>query len=144
MIYATNPECDFRLVSRSNRAGAKRTSGGMRVLVRRRCGYWESLSIYHTKLPIAKGATSESHVEEHNSRCLANTGVVLQRQIKEWAKNGNGEPIFWLNGMAGTGKSTIARTVARSFAEEGQLGASFFFQEERGWQANSLPLSPQI
>lgn len=28
--------------------------------------------------------------------------------------------------MAGTGKSTIARTVARSFADEGQLDASFF------------------
>ena len=37
--------------------------------------------------------------------------------------------------MAGTGKSTIARTVARRFQENGCLGASFFFsrgQEDRG------------
>src|SRR5204863_7838822 len=33
----------------------------------------------------------------------------------------------WLNGMAGTGKSTIARTVAREFYSQGRLGASFFF-----------------
>jgi WD40 repeat protein len=30
--------------------------------------------------------------------------------------------------MAGTGKSTISRTVAQSFADEGILGASFFFK----------------
>lgn len=30
--------------------------------------------------------------------------------------------------MAGTGKSTISRTVAQSFADEGVLGASFFFK----------------
>ena len=37
--------------------------------------------------------------------------------------------------MAGTGKSTISRTIAQSFAEKGQLGASFFFkrgEDERG------------
>ena len=37
--------------------------------------------------------------------------------------------------MAGSGKSTIARTVARRFAEKGELVASFFFkagQELRG------------
>ena len=84
------------------------------------------------KLPIAKGASFDSHIEEHNSRCLANTRVVLQGQIKEWAMEENGKPIFWLNGMAGTGKSTIARTVAQSFANEGQLGASFFFKKGEG------------
>ena len=56
----------------------------------------------------------------------------LQCQIKEWAKDANGKPIFWLNGMAGTGKSTIARTVARSFADKGHLGASFFFKKDKG------------
>ena len=34
--------------------------------------------------------------------------------------------------MAGTGKSTIARTVAQSFASRGQLGASFFFKKGEG------------
>ena len=35
--------------------------------------------------------------------------------------------MYWLNGIAGTGKSTIARTVAAKCAGREQLGASFFF-----------------
>ena len=84
------------------------------------------------KLPIAKGASFDSHIEEHNAKCLGNTRVELQRQIKEWATDQNGLPILWLKGMAGTGKSTIARTVARSFADKGQLSASFFFKKGEG------------
>jgi NACHT domain len=40
--------------------------------------------------------------------------------------------IFWLNGLAGTGKSTIARTVAHTFFEQKRLGASFFFSKGVG------------
>ena len=35
--------------------------------------------------------------------------------------------IFWLTGLAGTRKSTIARTIARRYFEQRRLGASFFF-----------------
>ena len=35
-------------------------------------------------------------------------------------------PIFWLNGLAGTGKSTIAQTASERMFAEGSLGASFF------------------
>jgi hypothetical protein len=89
------------------------------------------------KLPIAKGASFDSHREEYNARCLANTRVELRRQITEWAEDRNGKPIFWLNGMAGTGKSTIARTVAQSFADQGHLGASFFFKKGEGDRGNA-------
>jgi Mrp family chromosome partitioning ATPase len=49
----------------------------------------------------------------------------------------NGKSIFWLSGMAGTGKSTIARTIAQLFASRGQLGASFFFKKGEGERGNA-------
>ncbi|KAH0550954.1 hypothetical protein GP486_007681, partial [Trichoglossum hirsutum] len=88
-------------------------------------------------LPIAKGASFDSHAEEHNARCLPNTRVELLGQITEWAKDRNNKPIFWLKGMAGTGKSTIARSVAQYFAGQHQLAASFFFKKGEGERGNA-------
>jgi Mrp family chromosome partitioning ATPase len=90
-----------------------------------------------SKLPVAIGASFNSHNEEHNARCLPNTRTALLDEITTWANNKNGKSIFWLSGMAGTGKSTIARTVAQSFASHGQLGASFFFKKGEGERGNA-------
>jgi hypothetical protein len=92
---------------------------------------------YSINLPVATGASFNSYTEEHNARCLPNTRTALLHTIAEWAKNKDGKPIFWLSGMAGTGKSTIARTAAQSFAEAGQLGASFFFKKGEGECGNA-------
>jgi len=43
-----------------------------------------------------------------------------------WAKNPQDQNVFWLNGLAGTGKSTIAQSFSEAIAKEGLLGASFF------------------
>ena len=88
-------------------------------------------------LPIAKGASFNSHREEHNSRCLPGTRTSLLDEIREWARNENSKPIFWLSGMAGTGKSTITRTIAQSFFDDRQLGASFFFKKGEGECGNA-------
>jgi Mrp family chromosome partitioning ATPase len=88
-------------------------------------------------LPIAQGACYNSRDEEHNARCLPNTRTQLLDEITTWAQNKDGKPIFWLTGMAGAGKSTIARTVAQSFASRGQLGASFFFKKGEGERGNA-------
>ncbi|GAP85276.2 putative vegetative incompatibility protein HET-E-1 [Rosellinia necatrix] len=86
------------------------------------------------KLPIAAGATFDSHAEEHNATCLPGTREALLDKISRWASDSNSgaKPVFWLNGMAGTGKSTISRTLARSFHKTSQLGASFFFKRGEG------------
>lgn len=84
------------------------------------------------RLPVAKGASFDSNAEEDNPICLPNTRVELLQQISTWADDPGTEQVFWLNGMAGTGKSTISRTVADLFATNGQLGASFFFKRGEG------------
>ncbi|KAI3567766.1 hypothetical protein IWW34DRAFT_874750 [Fusarium oxysporum f. sp. albedinis] len=79
-------------------------------------------------LPIAEGASFDSHAEEHNPTCLPNTRQEMLDNIDHWIDDPNSKTVYWLNGMAGTGKSTIARTVAYSRSKRGDLGASFFFK----------------
>ena len=43
-----------------------------------------------------------------------------------WARDPQERHVFWLNGLAGTGKSTIAQTFAKMVADDETLGASFF------------------
>lgn len=64
--------------------------------------------------------------------CLQNTRVNVLNEIRSWADGQDERRIFWLNGLAGTGKSTIARTIAREYFELGRLGASFFFAKGGG------------
>lgn len=80
------------------------------------------------KLPSAEGAAFDSHADEHEARCLEGTRTDLLLKVSHWADAPDGKLIFWLNGMAGTGKSTISRTVAQDLADKGQLAASFFFK----------------
>ncbi|PNP73422.1 hypothetical protein FNYG_13249 [Fusarium nygamai] len=80
------------------------------------------------QLPIAHGASFDSKAEEHNPTCLPNTREELLKKIDRWIDDPKSKTIFWLNGMAGTGKSTISRTVAHSRSKRGDLGASFFIK----------------
>jgi hypothetical protein len=46
--------------------------------------------------------------------------------------------------MAGTGKSTISRTVAKSLSSVGTLGASFFFKRGETDRASTIKLCGTI
>jgi hypothetical protein len=61
--------------------------------------------------------------------CLEGTREQLISNIFTWFNNTDpsGEHVFWLNGLAGTGKSAVARTVADHAKEQGRLAATFFF-----------------
>ncbi|KAL4879454.1 hypothetical protein BJY04DRAFT_220050 [Aspergillus karnatakaensis] len=96
------------------------------------------------KLPIAGGAFFDSYTDQHAVACLPGTRTEILQIIKAWATDPNGKCIFWLNGMAGTGKSTISRTVARDFKEAKLLGASFFFKKGESDRGNAKRLFPTL
>jgi len=58
--------------------------------------------------------------------CLKGTRQSVLEEIEHWSKDPDAPPVFWLNGLAGTGKSTIAQTVSERIFAYGHLGASFF------------------
>jgi len=73
--------------------------------------------------PRARGAGYE-----HGDRqgCLTGTREAILDEIESWTKDSDASPVYWLNGLAGTGKSTIAQTTAERLFADGRLGASFF------------------
>lgn len=83
------------------------------------------------KLSYIGDAAFNTHHLQHEPRCIPDTRVDLLHRLEEWS-NSSEECIFWLSGMAGTGKSTIARTIARSISDQRYLGASFFFSRGGG------------
>ena len=58
--------------------------------------------------------------------CLRGTRKDVLWQIECWLTDEQDRRVFWLNGLAGTGKSTIAQTLAETSFSDGKLGASFF------------------
>ncbi|KAG9234486.1 hypothetical protein BJ875DRAFT_542871 [Amylocarpus encephaloides] len=90
-------------------------------------------------LPFASDAQFNSysrqldpHTHQREPTCLPNTRVDLLQKIYNWVDGRDERCIFWLNGLAGTGKSTIASTVARKYSDQDRLGASFFFSRGGG------------
>jgi hypothetical protein len=84
------------------------------------------------RLPSAADAPFNSYNKQHAPTCLPDTRVDLLQEIYDWADGQDERCIFWLNGLAGTGKSTIARTVAHRYFDQKRLGASFFFSRGGG------------
>ena len=83
-------------------------------------------------LPYAADAPFNTSKWQHEPICLPDTRVDLQKRIHDWIDGDDERTIFWLHGLAGTGKSTIARTIANNCFQQGRLGASFFFSKGGG------------
>ncbi|KAF5654868.1 Trp-Asp repeat-containing protein [Fusarium sp. NRRL 25303] len=96
------------------------------------------------QLPFVAEALFNSYAEEHSPVCLPETRVELLAEIDKWAERSESKTIFWLNGMAGTGKSTISRTIAQRQLERGYFGANFFFKRGEGARGNMTKLIPTL
>ena len=82
------------------------------------------------RLHFAARASFYFHSEEHNARCLLNTRTEPLDETTTWTNSKDGKSMVLLSGMVGTGKSTIAQTVAQSRAARCEV-----LLQERRWQA---------
>jgi hypothetical protein len=63
-----------------------------------------------------------------HDECLPGTRVPILQKIREWANDeGCEQRIFWLKDVAGSGKSTVASTMANEWRRDNRLGGCFFF-----------------
>ena len=69
--------------------------------------------------------------EANRPKCLKGTRVALLQRIRSWAESSDSPNIFLLTGGAGTGKSTVARTIAEEFERKGRLGCYIFFERDK-------------
>jgi hypothetical protein len=68
-----------------------------------------------------------NHLDYHIVECMAGTREDILGSIYQWRDDPSTEPICWLRGMAGVGKTTIAKSVCKNTANsEHILGGSFF------------------
>lgn len=100
------------------------------------------------RLKYVSGALFDAYGVDHQA-CHPETRKDLLVEIERWAERSPGKCIFWLNGMAGTGKSTIAYTVAQRLSERrppsrATLGASFFFKRGERNRASAVSFFPTI
>jgi NACHT domain len=85
---------------------------------------------------------SQQRVDEHASICHPDTRTRIISNIEEWASS-SGHSVCWLRGPAGTGKSTIASTVAEHL-EDNRLAATFFFSRKKGTREDITKLVPTL
>jgi len=76
--------------------------------------------------------------------CLRGTRADVLLQLECWLKDEQDHHVFWLNGLAGTGKSTIAQTFAEIGFADGKLGASFFCSRDFEDRSNLQTIFPTI
>ncbi|KAG8748801.1 hypothetical protein FRC11_011869, partial [Ceratobasidium sp. 423] len=74
----------------------------------------------------ARYNSAEADVKFKRQACTPGTRIKVLGGVLDWAHNGDNGSIYWLNGMAGTGKTTIAYSVCDKLSAEHKLAASFF------------------
>ena len=89
-------------------------------------------------------ADDAGHRSGDRQGCLRGTRMDVLSELEGWLENKQVQRVFWLNGLAGTGKSTIAQTFADISFAEGKLGASFFCSRGSEERSNIRAIFPTL
>jgi len=86
-------------------------------------------------IPSASFESTDSDIQTR-VECTPGTRTQILEMLTAWTLDPDGTPFFWLNGMAGTGKSTIAQSICNRLDADGMLAASFFCSRSAGGGRN--------
>ena len=76
--------------------------------------------------------------------CMAGTRVKILADLEAWASDDLSTKVYWLVGMAGTGKSTILHTLCEILDGKDMLGGSFFCSRGSENARNARLIVPTI
>lgn len=97
------------------------------------------------KLAYVGDAPFNSYENNRKHRmCLKNTRIQILHEIMDWVDDSSSHAIFWLKGLAGSGKSTIATTVASRLRVKSVPLATYFFRRGHGDLAHARKLIPTL
>ena len=86
--------------------------------------------------------STERRDQQLASLCAEHTRVRILDHIRQWARGDTGPPICWLSGYAGTGKSTIADTIATE--RSSWIPLTFFFSRGKDDRDSLKKLVPTL
>ncbi|KAF8753734.1 ribosomal large subunit assembly [Rhizoctonia solani] len=93
-----------------------------------------------------KQATYDSNLSTEINRrsCTEGTRVGVLDDLDNWVYNPTSRSVYWMNGMAGTGKTTIASTFCDRVEKRKLLAASFFCTRSSSECRNVSRIIPTI
>ena len=89
-------------------------------------------------------AADAGHHSGNRQGCFKGTRRDVLQHIECWLVDEQDQRVFWLNGLAGTGKSTITQTFAEMCFADGRLGASFFCSRDFEDRSNLHMIFPTL
>jgi hypothetical protein len=99
------------------------------------------------RLKPAHSALFDDAEAETTPSCLKGTRVNLLADIEKWMADPLGKPVYWLTGVAGTGKTTIAQSVAHMAHEKERpwlLGTFFFSRTGAADRRSAVAVIPTL
>ncbi|KAJ7662757.1 hypothetical protein DFH06DRAFT_1396916 [Mycena polygramma] len=76
--------------------------------------------------------------------CMPGTRAGILAELMAWAPEYDGPSVYFLTGMAGAGKSAIARSFAKLLDSQAMLGASFFCSRASDTRSNVAGIIPSV
>ncbi|PPQ94781.1 hypothetical protein CVT25_008374, partial [Psilocybe cyanescens] len=76
--------------------------------------------------------------------CLEGTRTEVLNTLETWASDTDSDKVYWMVGMAGIGKSTIAHTFCEILEAKNMLGGSFFASRASEKTSNARLIIPVI
>ena len=81
---------------------------------------------------------------KRGSGCIPGSRISLLAMLLAWAVDPSSTHLFWLSGLAGTGKTSVSKTFCSQLNNRGLLGASFFCMLKESDQRDVYLIIPTL